>query len=325
MKKLLAIITSIMSLTIVGCSTPAASETENENDPPIINPNDNDTDDNDNENENNEDNTGDDNTNTNIEVEEDPSDISITLDKTEIELKIGKNAYLVVYFPEGYQYDPEGGTWSTSDSAIATVNQYGKVTGVSSGEAYIHYTDSNGVKSGKCLVYVYENEANITREWIKVTDVDSIKNGDQLIFACPEFGVAASLNRKDGYLKHASASFTTDGNKITSFDSDVATFFVGESVEGSFTLENQNGEYLSGKSTTKGNSLQFVKSKGQINWIFERPIGYSNDYCVNYDIVDDYWLMFNKVSNNDIRFNLYDSNPTQLMKLPTFYRLTRAK
>ena len=63
----------------------------------------------------------------------------------------------------------------------------------------------------------------------------------------------------------------------------------------------------------------FVKSKGQIDWIFENVDGL--DYCVNYDIEDDYWLMFNKISDADIRFNIYDSNVTQLMKLPTIYRL----
>ena len=202
-----------MSLTIIGCSSNASSEENNNNNPPIVNP------DGDDDNQDDEDN--------NQEVEEDPSDILITLDKTEVELKVGKFIYLVVNFPSGYQYNPEGGTWSSSDSNVATVNQYGKVTGVSKGEAYIQYTDSNKVKSGKCLVYVYENEQSITREWLRVTDVNSIKNGDQLIFACPEFKVAASLNRKDGYLKPSTVTFSSDNNKLTSFNSDVATFFGG--------------------------------------------------------------------------------------------------
>ena len=308
MKKLFISLLTIMSLTAVGCSS--STPEGDDDDPGIIDPG-----------------TGgdDDGGSTDTDIEEDPSDILITLSKKDLELKINKYEYLTVNFPEGYQYEPEGGTWSTSNSSVATVSQYGKVTGISTGEAYIQYTDSNGVKSGKCLVYVYETEASITREWVKVADVDSIKNGDQLIFACPEFGVAASLNRKDGYLLPANATFTSNGDKITSFDDDVVTFYVGEGEDEAFTLENQNGEYLSGKSTTRGNGLQFVKSKGQINWIFERPEGYENDYCVNYDIPEDYWLMFNKINNNDIRFNLYDSNPTRLMKLPTFYRLTRTK
>ena len=119
--------------------------------------------------------------------------------------------------------------------------------------------------------------------------------------------------------KPVTSTFSGDGNRITELGENSGEYFVGATeTEDVYTIESQNGEYLAGKKTTAGNGLLFVKSKGQINWIFERQVG--NDYCVNYDIEDDLWLMFNKISSTDIRFNLYDSNETELMKLPKVYR-----
>ena len=54
---------------------------------------------------------------------------NISLDKDELILKTNKSEYLGVEFPEGYTYDSDGGFWNTTDSSIAEVSQYGKITG----------------------------------------------------------------------------------------------------------------------------------------------------------------------------------------------------
>lgn len=275
--------------------------------------------------------TGEINTDTNPQGNDDPQpnlgeddseiEVIISLNKKELDLVNGKSEYLTVSFPDGYQYDPEGGSWNTSDPSIVEVSQYGKVTAKGVGSAYVTYTASTGVTSGKCVIYVNESQTTIQRVWNKVTDVESIKNGDIIVFACPQFGVAASLDRKDGYLLPTKTIFNSDYSQITELGLNACEFFVGATDEKDiFTLETQDGLYLAGKNTVKGGGISFVKSKGQINWLFERPEGYNQDYCVNADIADDLWLMFNKINNDDIRFNLYDSNETQLMKLATFYR-----
>ena len=247
---------------------------------------------------------------------------SISLNKRSLVLVVGKKDDLVVNFePDTEDVDLKDGTWESSDNSVATV-RYGRVTAVKKGTAVISFTTTLGNLKAYCTVTVVNSEDEIIKEFVKVDDMDSIKLGDELIFACPEFGVAASLNRYDRYLLPSSASFTHDGNKLISFDEDVARFYVGEGIDDAFTLENQNNEYLAGKLTQRDTSLSFVKSKGQINWIFERAENTGLDYCVNYDIADDLWLMFNKISDGDIRFNLYDSNVTTLMKLPTIYRYT---
>ena len=261
--------------------------------------------------------TGDSSTET---EEQEDKNVIITLNKTTLDLVISKYEYLTVNFPEGYEYDSEGGTWESSNSTVAEVSKYGKVTAKSVGTTFISYTASTGVKSSKCAVYVFESSSSIVREYKKVNDANTIQNGDIIVFGCPEFGVTASINRKSGYLLPSETTFSTNGDKITSLGVDTAEFFVGKSGENSFTLESQEGLYLAGKQTTTSTGLSFVQSKGQINWIFERPVGYQNDYCVNDDIATDLWLMFNKINSSDIRFNLYDSNVTELMKLPTIYR-----
>ena len=245
--------------------------------------------------------------------------VSIKISDAHLDLVVGstKTIYLSLTFPDEYSYDPELGEWITSSSSIVIVSQYGKVQPVAVGSAFIYYRDSNGNYSSKCSVNVYASEP--TKAWQKVTDFDSIKNGDVIVFGCPEFGVTASLDRKDSYLKPVSSTFSPDGNKITNLGENSGEYYVGDSEDGnSLTLESQDGYYLAGKQTTAGNGLLFVKSKGQIHWIFERQL--EQDFSVNYDIENDLWLMFNKINDTDIRFNLYDSNETALMKLARVYR-----
>lgn len=255
------------------------------------------------------------------EDEVDESDLVLSLNKGELLLGLNKYEYLNVIFPTGYDYEPEGGHWDSSNSNVASVSEYGKVTAKAIGTAFITYRASTGDTSKRCVVHVYDNNATIETSWVKVADMDSIKNGDIIVFADSTLGVAARATKLSGYILPTATSFSADGNKIVTLGEDAAEFFVGETNEdGIYTLETQDGYYLAGRKTDKGTALSVVKTKGQINWFFETPEGYDKGFCVNADLVDDYWLMFNKISNSDIRFNLYDSNETELMILPTIYR-----
>lgn len=257
--------------------------------------------------------------------EEDDSKIDrITLNKSTLDLVVGKYEYLYVnFYPDNEETaDLHDGEWSTSDDSVVTVSQYGKVTAIKEGVGVVSFTTVEGNRKANCTVYVHSSESAIVREYQKVEDPDTIKNGDQIIFASPEFGVTATINRLNGYLKTSKATFSSDKKTLLTYEEDTGVYFVGASEGESFTLENQENNYLSGKTNDYKNSLVFVHSKGAINWIFEIPEGYSSIYTVNYDLVDDLWLMFNKINDNDIRFNLYDSNPGSLMALASIYRLT---
>ena len=252
---------------------------------------------------------------------------NVYFSKKYLDLIVNKYEYLVVNFgPSDIEFTDEekDGTFASSDTSVATVSTYGKVEAKKVGSSVITYTTKLGGLKAALTVYIHTSSDTIVREYQKVTDVNTIEVGDELILGCPEFGIAASLNEYNGYVLPSSASFSSDYSKINSWDSDVAEYYVGPSKDGNaFTLETQDNKYLAGRETQRQTKLSYSSNgKAQINWIIERPEGYQEDFIVSYDIEEDYWLMFNKINNSDIRFNLYDSNNTTLMKKPTIYRKT---
>ena len=255
---------------------------------------------------------------------------SISLEYKTLDLKKGSYKYVAVnFFPETIEFSDEEkeGVFSSSNEAVATVSQVGKITGVSQGSATITYTTTLGHKRASMTVYVHDSLDDIQYEYRKLDDVDDISLGDELIFACPAYGVASSLTVYDGYILPASVSFSSDKSKITSYSSDVALYYVGPGEsENAFTFETQNDAYLACRATTAGTKVSYPENgKAQINWVVEKPDGFDDYYIVSDDIDEDYWLMFNKHSKNDysdIRFNIYDSSESDAMKKPTIYRKT---
>ena len=252
---------------------------------------------------------------------------SISFPKKYLDLQINKYEYLAVNFypsSEDLTDEEKEGAFASSDTSVATVSQYGKVTGIKVGSAVITYTTTIGELIAAMTVYVHESIDDIKREYLKVDDVDTIKEGDELIFACPDFGVAASIDEKSGYVLTSPVTFESSNTKIKSYGDQVAEYYVGPGKYGdSFTLEAQNNTYLAGRETEQTMKLSYsANGKAQINWIIERPEGFSEDFIVSDDIQEDCWLMFNKINSSDIRFNLYRSNDTTLVKKPTIYRKT---
>ena len=247
------------------------------------------------------------------------------LNRQTIDLIVGKtdNSLFVNFSPTDVDSSYKEGYWQSSNTSVVSVSPYGLLTGISSGEAVVSYVTTKEAHVASCTVYVYSSSSDIHKEYIKVTDADSIKAGDIIMFGCPEFNVAASLDKVSGYVKTTSASFSSDGNTLLSPSDEIASFYVGSGKNGGLTLETQDNRYLMGKSTAGGNDLSYLdNTKGQIEWIFEIPSGYSKIFCVNYNLDQDLWIMFNKISNDDIRMRIYDSNETTLLKLPSIYRLT---
>ncbi len=84
---------------------------------------------------------------------------SVSLDKTTLDLNVGENATLVAtVLPENA--DDKTITWSSSNTAVATVDATGKVTAVAAGEAVITVTTTDGGKTATCSVKVNDKEAN---------------------------------------------------------------------------------------------------------------------------------------------------------------------
>lgn len=262
------------------------------------------------------------------EVEPVDSGVSVSFPDRVIDIdKSGKTTYLSVNFSEELSLDDKEGHFTSSNSNVATVDDYGRLKGVAVGSAVITFSTVKFDAKCSMTVYVHESLDDIVREYIRLDNPDDIKVGDELVFASPNLGVAASVNIQGGYIVPAPLTFSSDKSKITEMSQYVAEYYVGPgSDEDAFTLENQENNYLACKDTTGGRKLVYSDNgKAQINWTVEKPKGYSETYILSYDLADDYWLMFNKVSkdSSDIRFNIYDSNEqTGIIEKPIIYRKT---
>ena len=98
-------------------------------------------------------------------TEADPSKIgveSITLDKYEVKIKIGESDMpWVTMLPEDAEDKTE--IWKSSDIKVATVNEYGKITGVGEGECTVTVTSADNKKAtAKVKVTVKGSAADVT-------------------------------------------------------------------------------------------------------------------------------------------------------------------
>ncbi len=78
---------------------------------------------------------------------------SVTLNKTTLELKVGKTATLTVTVSPADAVDKTV-SWTSSDAGVATVDANGKVTAVKAGKATITVTTTDGNKTATCEVTV---------------------------------------------------------------------------------------------------------------------------------------------------------------------------
>lgn len=101
-------------------------------------------------------------------------------------------------------------TWSTSNSAVATVDGTGKVTGIGTGEAIITATSANGIKAS-CTVYVMGFQ-------ISVPAFCSLKNAYEIKIAVYHNGVSGMTDRKRVILDtEDTISLTRVGDGNTSY------------------------------------------------------------------------------------------------------------
>ena len=81
--------------------------------------------------------------------------VSVSLNKTELTLEKGKNATLTATINPSNATDKTV-TWKSSNTAIAMVDQTGKVTAIEVGSAVITVTTNDGSKTATCSVTVKE-------------------------------------------------------------------------------------------------------------------------------------------------------------------------
>ena len=237
-----------------------------------------------------------------------------------IDVQVGKSLSLTTTCkPEDLTSRMDTWLWTSSDENIATVSKYGVVTGVKEGKCIITFNmtidDGKEYKATTTLNVIPKN-SSISYRYERVDDLDSLKGGDIIVFACPQKNITANINRLQGALEFSTTSFSSDYSYITSLGEDSAEFILDEKEldgETVFTLESQENKYLAAKNFK---NITFVNSTGNILWGFETIDNKSYVYSTNATI--DGYLMFNTKAD---KFTLYDSNEQIDMFLPTVYKL----
>lgn len=162
--------------------------------------------------------------------------------------------------------------WTSSNENIATIDQYGRVTGVSLGQTVISATTVLGYRKASCAIYVVSSSGAYTIEYQKVTSEESLAPGDILIMGCYQEGKVATKENTGMYLHSVSSTFNSDGSKITNLSSQAEKFILDGSNE-NWTLENEDGYYL---ATTNTSKVTFIYKTGNIHW----DIYYRDGYCL---------------------------------------------
>ena len=133
----------------------------------------------------------------------------VTLDKTTLSLEEGATGNLVATVAPSTATDKTV-TFTSSDAAIATVDNTGKVTAVKPGSADITVTTKDGGKPAKCAL-------TVTAKQIPVTGVTLDKSTLSL-----EVGATATLNATiaPSNASYKAVSFTSSDDAIATVDDD---------------------------------------------------------------------------------------------------------
>lgn len=242
----------------------------------------------------------------------------ITLDKKELELTVGQRASsLIVTFYTKIPDDDYNNEviFTSEDETIATIDQYGRVTGQKIGKTIVKCTTVEGQRHASCVVYVVSSHDAVTKKWLKVTHQSELSAGDILVMGCPEENVVATSENTGMYLHPVSSTFSASGDEITSLPSEATQFMLDGELD-NWTLENEEGKYL---ATTHTGKVTFIYKTGNVHWY----IDYDNEWnCCDMRSTStiDGWFMYNA---KNPRFTTYESSTQIDMFVITLYKLTR--
>lgn len=218
-----------------------------------------------------------------------------------------------------------------SNPNIITVSRSGGINSkkASTGTCVVTciYTENESI-SAKCTVNVVEQLPVKEKGYKLLEDYSSLKQGDILVFAAPEYGLTASLDTLHSKLNVVESTFSSDKSAITSLGVGTAEFYLGieeKDDEEYMTLEAQTGEYLvsthQGKvkldSSTKTNRFWDIHS----NVDPETGEGNISDGAVIENYVTSLGYFMYNVSLTYFTTYVENSLRPGVMELPFLYRL----
>ena len=151
----------------------------------------------------------------------------VSLNKNATTIAIGANETLTATITPA-NADNQAVTWSSNNTAVATVNQTGKVTGVSAGTATITVTTQDGNKTATCTVTVPDPSADP----VAVTGVSLNKTSTSLTVGASEtltatVAPANATNQAVTWSSNNTAVASVDQNgKVTAVAAGTATITV---------------------------------------------------------------------------------------------------
>ena len=164
------------------------------------------------------------------------------------------------------------------------------------------------------IVVVEEGGEEPTAKWTLVTSVNSLKTGDQIVFASNEKGfVNGALNGK--YLSSVSTGFTADKTEIVSLPNNALVFTIAAS-EKAWTLSNSNNLF----GTTAAKNVNLI-GKGTTTWTIsiDAKTYAATIASTTLDSGKTSRILYNVGSP---RFTTYTSATSATMLLPQIYKLS---
>ena len=183
---------------------------------------------------------------------------SVTLNKTELNLIVGATEQLTATVLPNDAIN-KNVSWSSNNTAVATVSDNGLVTAFGEGEATITVTTEDGNKTATCTISVTapaggDDDGDCEYVWELVTDASSLAAGDEIVIAAKDYNYALSTTQNNN--NRGQASITKEGNTITwSSGVQIITLGSGVSYNGTFVFNTGSG-YLYAAGANSNNYLK---------------------------------------------------------------------
>lgn len=213
-------------------------------------------------------------------------------------------------------------TYELGDTSLASVDQYGRVTGLNEGKTTLTATTKINHLSCTLTVYVLKKGENLKRKLKKIENTE-IKPGDNIILASAVDGVAAGRDDSGSSLNAAPIELNEEKTEIT--DSGNAAFFnVQEATKGriGYHLEDPDRDGDRYLASTNINVVHYYASTNSSAtlWSFT----YSSIHGgwgvrPSDETVTRGWLLYNKSEN---RFTTTEYEPGETYHIITIFRLT---